>query len=55
MQQLDRTVNRTGLSKTDIVNRALSLYAYLDERLASGDELLVRTKDTGLTEIIKPL
>jgi hypothetical protein len=54
-EDLQRTVDRTGLSKTDIVNRALILYAYLDERMASGDELLVRAKDTGQTEIIKLL
>lgn len=54
-EDLQRTVDRTGLSKTDIVNRALSLYAYLDERMAAGDELLVRAKNRGQTEIIKLL
>jgi len=51
---LQRTMERTGWSKTDIVNRALSLYEYLDSRLAAGDELLVRAK-TGQTELIRLL
>jgi hypothetical protein len=49
------TVERTGLSKTDIVNRALSLYEYVDARLAAGDELLIRNKETGQIEVIKLL
>jgi len=51
---LQHTQERTGLSKTDIVNRAVSLYEYLDARLASGDELLVRRR-TGEVEIIRLL
>jgi hypothetical protein len=51
---LQRTMERTGWSKTDIVNRALSLYEYLDSRLAAGDDLLVRSR-TGQTELIRLL
>jgi hypothetical protein len=54
-EDLQHTVERTGLSKTDIVNRALSLYEYVDARLADGDELLVRNNETGQVEVIKLL
>jgi hypothetical protein len=49
---LQRTVERTGLSKTDIINRAISLYEYLDARVSDGAELLVRNK-SGEVEQIK--
>lgn len=49
---LQRAVKRTGLSKTDIVNRAISLYEYLDSRLNSGAELLIRN-ESGQIEQIK--
>lgn len=52
---LQHTVERTGLSKTDIVNRALTLYEYIDTRLTNGDELLIRDGHSGQTEVIKLL
>jgi len=42
---LERTQRRTELSKTDIVNRAITLYDYLDGERDSGAELLLRRKD----------
>ncbi len=54
-EDLHRTQERTGMSKTDIVNRALTLYDYIDDRLASGSELLIRNSETGETERIKLL
>jgi hypothetical protein len=42
---LDKTCERTGLSPTDIVNRAISLYEFLDEERACGTELLLRRPD----------
>jgi hypothetical protein len=39
---LKRTHERTRLSKTDIVNRALSLYEFIDAELGEGAELVVR-------------
>jgi hypothetical protein len=53
--ELQHAHDRTGLSKTDIVNRAVSLYTFVDERIAGGDELLIRSKDTGQVEIIRLL
>jgi hypothetical protein len=39
---LRRTQDRTGLSKTDIINRALSLYEFIEAELSAGAELIVR-------------
>jgi hypothetical protein len=42
---LERTHGRTELSRTDIVNRALSLYEFVDQERDSGGELLLRRSD----------
>jgi hypothetical protein len=39
---LQATHDRTGLSKTDIVNRAITLYEFVAAELDSGAELIVR-------------
>jgi hypothetical protein len=49
---LARTRKRTRLSATDIVNRAISLYDFLDEERNSGTELLLRRRD-GSTYLIE--
>jgi hypothetical protein len=45
--------SRTGLSKTDIVNRAVSVYEFLNEQEAAGMELLVRDPKTGEIKLIR--
>jgi hypothetical protein len=52
---LKSTQERTGLSKTDVVNRALTLYAFVDSRLALGDEIMIRHKRSGEMELIRLL
>ena len=42
---LARACERSRLSPTDIVNRAISLYEFLDEERASGAEVLLRRPD----------
>jgi hypothetical protein len=44
---------RTRLSKTDIVNRAISLYEFVDAELSAGAELVVRSD--GQEHLIKLL
>jgi hypothetical protein len=39
---LQATHDRTGLSKTDIVNRALSLYEFIDTEMNEGAEVVIR-------------
>lgn len=51
---LARTRERTSLTGTDIVNRAISLYDFIDEELHSGAELLLRRSD-GSTHLVRPL
>jgi hypothetical protein len=44
---------RTGLSKTDLVNRAITLYEFIDAQLREGHDLIVRNKETGETQLIR--
>ena len=41
-EDLQRLQDRTGLSKTDIVNRAISVYEFIEAELGAGAELIVR-------------
>jgi hypothetical protein len=38
---------RTKLSPTDITNRAITLYEFIDAQLSAGRELLLRDEETG--------
>jgi hypothetical protein len=40
--ELERLQESSGLSKTDLVNRAISLSAYVDAQIAAGKDLLLR-------------
>lgn len=51
---LARTRGRTELSRTDIVNRAISLYEFLDQERDAGAELLLRRRD-GSTYLVELL
>lgn len=46
-EELEALQARTGLSKTDIVNRAISLYALIAEEESRGQEILLRDQSTG--------
>jgi hypothetical protein len=39
VNELNALQRETGMSKTDLVNRAVSLYAFIHEHLARGDEV----------------
>ena len=39
---LQRTVAETGLSETDVVNRALSAYEFIDSEMRAGARIIVR-------------
>jgi hypothetical protein len=39
---LQHTHERTHMSKTDIVNRAVSLYEFVEAEMSAGAELIVR-------------
>jgi hypothetical protein len=53
--ELQNLQDRTNLSKTDIVNRAISLYDFVDQELRAGRDLLIRDATTGETERIRLL
>jgi hypothetical protein len=38
---------RTRLSKTDVVNRAITLYEFIDAQLRDGKDILVRDQKSG--------
>jgi hypothetical protein len=42
----------TGLSKTDLVNRALTLYKFVQESITAGREVIVRDKATGEDRVV---
>jgi hypothetical protein len=39
--------DRTRLSKTDVVNRAISLYEFIDTQLRAGKDILIRDRRSG--------
>lgn len=49
---LAQTCLRSELSRTDIVNRAISLYEFLDKERACGTEMLLRRRD-GATFLVE--
>jgi hypothetical protein len=53
--ELQRLQDRTGLSKTDLVNRAISLYEFINEQTGAGRDLLLRDKKTGDTQLVRLL
>jgi len=54
-EDLQRLQDRTGLAKTDIVNRAITLYEFIEAELRVGRDLTVRDGATGETQIIRLL
>jgi hypothetical protein len=47
-----RLQERTRLSKTDVVNRAITLYEFVDAQLRDDQEVLLRDKKTGETQTV---
>ncbi|HEY2579085.1 MAG TPA: hypothetical protein VGI74_22485 [Streptosporangiaceae bacterium] len=44
---------RTNLSKTDLANRAITLYEFLDAQLRAGRDLIIRDSRTGETYLVR--
>jgi hypothetical protein len=49
-EELQRLQDRTSLSKTDLANRAITLYEYINAQLSAGKEVLIRDTKTGETQ-----
>jgi len=54
-EDLQRLQDRTCLSKTDIANRAITLYEFIDSQLRTGHDVLIRDNEAGTTEIVRLL
>ena len=52
-EELQRLQGATGLSKTDIVNRSISLYDFLQTQMDADNDIIVRDRTTGETQIVK--
>jgi methylmalonyl-CoA mutase N-terminal domain/subunit len=52
-EDLQRIQDRTGMSKTDIVNRAISAYEFIESEIQTGHDLLVRDRKTGETQLVR--
>lgn len=53
VEDLQSLQDRTGLSKTDIVNRAITLYEFLEAHISAGDDLIVRDKETRESQLVR--
>jgi len=54
-EDLQRLQDRTRLSKTDITNRAITLYEFIDAQMRAGQDILIRDRSTGETQIVRIL
>lgn len=52
-EDLQQLVDRTGLSKTDIVNRAITLYEFFEGQLKAGNDVIVRDRKTGESQLVR--
>lgn len=52
-EDLQHLQDRTGLSKTDLVNRAVSLYEFINTQLKEGRDLLIRDNEAEETQVIR--
>jgi hypothetical protein len=54
-EDLQRLQDRTSLSKTDIANRAITLYEFIDAQMRAGRDILIRDIETGETQVVRLL
>jgi len=51
-EDLQRLQGRTSLSKTDLVNRAITLYEFIEGQQHAGRDVLVRDGRTGAMQTV---
>lgn len=51
--QLRWLQKRTEMSATDLTNRAITSYAFFDQQMQAGNELIVRNHWTGETQLVR--
>ena len=50
---LRRLQERTNLSETDLANRAIASYEFLDAQIQAGHDLIVWDRRTGKTQLVQ--
>lgn len=50
---LRRLQQRTNLSRTDLANRAITSYEFIDAQIQAGRDLFVRDRRTGKTRLVR--
>jgi hypothetical protein len=45
--------DRTNWSKTDLVNRAITLYEFIECQTRQGHDLVLRDRETGETQLVR--
>lgn len=50
---LQRLQERTNLSKTDLANRAITSYEFIDAQQQAGRDLIVRDRRTGESQLVR--
>ena len=54
-QDLRVLQERTSLSRTDLMNRAITLYQFVDDQLRTGHDIIARDRATGEKQLVKLL
>jgi hypothetical protein len=52
-EKLRELQGRTRMSKTDLANRAITLYEFIDARLREGCDVIARDQATGRTKLVQ--
>ena len=52
-EDLRRLQELTNLSKTDLANRAISSYKFLESQIHAGHDVIVRDRRTGKTQLVR--
>jgi hypothetical protein len=50
---LQKLRDRTNLSRTDITNRAITLYEFVDAQLRAGNDVQIRDQRTGKVQKVR--
>ncbi len=50
---LKKLLDRTGLSKTDITNRAITLYEFIEAQISAGKAVIISDPETGETQVVR--
>lgn len=53
MRALEALAERNGLSKTDVINRALQIYDYIDAEQGRGRQILSHDSEKGETHVLR--